>query len=211
MLTTPTTTPDLHAALETGETTARNVADVRAAVAVARALGLAVVPRATGHGTAAAGSLDGTLLLRTGELGGVRVDPDARVARVGAGTTWGELAACAGEHGLAGLAGTHESVGVVGYTLGGGLGRRHGLAAGDVRAIELVDAAGRLVRADAEHEPELFWALRGGGGQPASSRRSSSSCIPCARSAPGRWCGRPSAHARSCGAGARGSTTCLPS
>jgi FAD/FMN-containing dehydrogenase len=145
---------------------ARSVADVQATVRYARGRGVGVVPHATGHGTAALGSLQDSILLRTGELSGVRIHPETRTARVAAGATWGELAICAGEHGLAGLAGTHESVGVVGYTLGGGLGRlgrRYGLAAGGVRAIELVTADGRVVRADASQHPELLWALRGGG------------------------------------------------
>jgi len=76
-------------------------------------------------------------------------------------------AEAAARHGLAGLAGSSPDVGVVGYTLGGGLsflGRKYGLAASNVHAIELVTADGRLVRADREHEPDLFWALRGGGG-----------------------------------------------
>jgi FAD/FMN-containing dehydrogenase len=182
MLTTQTTGLDLRAlrcALPDGEAladapgdlrpaavvVARSVADVRATVGFARGHGLGVVPQGTGHGASALGSLEDAILLRTSELRGVWIDPETRTARVAAGTTWGELAACAGEHGLAGLAGTHESVGVVGYTLGGGLGRlgrRYGLAANGVRAVELVTADGRLVRADAEHHPELLWALRGG-------------------------------------------------
>src|SRR4051812_6732213 len=145
---------------------ARSVADVQTTVHFARGHGVGVVPHATGHGARAVGSLEDSILLRTSELSGIRIDPVARTARVAAGTTWGELAVCAGEHGLAGLAGTHETVGVVGYTLGGGLGRlgrRYGLASSGVRAVEIVTADGRLVRADAEHEPELLWALRGGG------------------------------------------------
>ena len=98
---------------------------------------------------------------------GVSVDPDRRTARVQAGAVWLEVVEAAAQHGLAALAGSSPDVGVVGYTLGGGLsflGRKYGLAANHVRAIELVTADGRLVRADREHEPDLFWALRGGGG-----------------------------------------------
>jgi FAD/FMN-containing dehydrogenase len=87
--------------------------------------------------------------------------------RVEAGVTWAEAVQVAGAHGLALLAGSAPDVGVVGYTLGGGLswlGRKHGLACNNVEAIELVSAEGHLVRADPEHEPDLFWALRGGGG-----------------------------------------------
>ena len=91
----------------------------------------------------------------------------ARVARVEAGVLWQEVVEAAAAHGLAALQGSSPDVGVVGYTLGGGLsfmGRKHGLASNHVRAIELVTADGVLVRADREHEPDLFWALRGGGG-----------------------------------------------
>src|SRR5207237_8768188 len=97
----------------------------------------------------------------------VEIAPDNRTARVEAGVLWLEVAEAAAEHGLAALAGSSPDVGVVGYTLGGGLSwlaRKHGIAANSVSAIELVTADGRLVRADAENEPELFWALRGGGG-----------------------------------------------
>jgi FAD/FMN-containing dehydrogenase len=145
---------------------ARSVADVQAATMFARAHALGVAPHASGHGMNAVAPLSDAILLRTSAMAGVEIDPERRVARVAAGTTWGRLAAAAGEHGLAGLAGTHDSVGVVGYTLGGGLGRlgrRYGLACNGVRAIELLAADGRFIRTDAEHEPELFWALRGGG------------------------------------------------
>jgi hypothetical protein len=144
----------------------RSLADIQTAMMFARAQGLGVAVQSSGHGAAALAPLDDALLLRTSALTGAQVDAEARSARVYPGTTWGELAAAAGAHGLAGLAGTHDSVGVVGSTLGGGLGRlgrRYGLACNSVRAIELFTAEGRFVRADAEHEAELFWALRGGG------------------------------------------------
>src|SRR3712207_712408 len=98
---------------------------------------------------------------------GVEIDPIARRARVQAGDLWLDVTAPASEHGLAPLAGSSPDVGVVGYTLGGGLSwlsRRHGLAANSVIAIEIVTADGRVVRCDRDHEPGLFWALRGGGG-----------------------------------------------
>ena len=84
-----------------------------------------------------------------------------------AGAQWEDVTVPAGEYGLAALAGTSPNVGVTGYTLGGGMGwlsRRYGLAANSVTAVEVVTPDGRLVRADAEHEPDLFWAVRGGGG-----------------------------------------------
>ena len=144
-----------------------SAADVAAAIDFARGRGLRVAAQATGHGASELPSLEDTLLLRTGHLREVEIDPAARTARVGAGVVWAQVAAAAAEHGLAGPAGSSGTVGVVGYTLGGGvgwLGRRHGLACNGVRALELVTAEGRLRRVDAGHEPELFWALRGGGG-----------------------------------------------
>ena len=89
------------------------------------------------------------------------------IARAEAGALWQDVTVPAGEHGLAALAGTSPNVGVTGYTLGGGMGwlaRRYGLAANSVTAAEIVTPDGRLRRADAEHEPDLFWAVRGGGG-----------------------------------------------
>jgi hypothetical protein len=107
------------------------------------------------------------MLLRTMRMRGVRIDPAARTARAEAGALWQDVTVPAGEHGLAALAGTSPDVGVTGYTLGGGLGwlaRRYGLAANSVTAAEMVTPDGRLRRADADHEPDLFWAVRGGGG-----------------------------------------------
>jgi hypothetical protein len=96
-----------------------------------------------------------------------RDDNELLRARVGAGVVWSEVSTAAAEFGLAALAGSGPDVGVAGYTLGGGiswLARRYGLAANSVLAVELVTADGRVVRADQYHEPDLFWALRGGGG-----------------------------------------------
>ena len=98
---------------------------------------------------------------------GVEIDVEAQRARVAAGTLWLEVSTAASEHGLAALAGSSPDVGVVGYSLGGGVGwlaRKHGLAANSVLAIELLTADGQLRRVDHENDPDLFWALRGGGG-----------------------------------------------
>jgi FAD/FMN-containing dehydrogenase len=144
-----------------------DAADVASAVRWAREAGLRVAAQGTGHGACALGSLQDTALLKTDRLRGIQIDTDARTARVEAGVRWGEVAREAGAHGLAGLAGSSATVGVVGYTLGGGLGwlgRKHGLACNSVTAIEVVTADGEALRADHRHEPELFWALRGGGG-----------------------------------------------
>ncbi|WP_084959123.1 FAD-binding oxidoreductase [Thermoactinospora rubra] len=144
---------------------AADAADVAALVRFARDAGLTVAAQPSGHG--APGDTEGVILLRTARLDALEVDPGRCVARVGAGVMWGRVQAEAGAHGLTGLAGSTPAVSVVGYTLGGGLswfGRRYGWAADSVRAFEAVDADGREVRVTAESDPDLFWALRGGGG-----------------------------------------------
>src|SRR3954453_23633839 len=141
--------------------------DVIAAVELARDAGLRVAPQGTGHNASAIDSLADTILMKTSRMRGVEVDPVAQTARVEAGATWGEATAAVAEHGLIALAGSSHDVGVVGYTLGGGLSflaRKHGLAANSVVAIELVTADGEFRRVDADSDPDLFWALRGGGG-----------------------------------------------
>lgn len=141
--------------------------DVMAVVRWARSRGLRVAPQGTGHNAAAMGSLAHTVLVKTERMRGVEIDAERRIARVEAGVLWAEVSEAAAEHGLAALAGSSPDVGVVGYSLGGGiswLARRYGLAANSVTAVELVNAGGELVRADADNESELFWALRGGGG-----------------------------------------------
>ena len=143
------------------------VDDVVAAVDFARANDLRVAPQRTGHAAEPIEPLAGALLLRTDRLRGVAVDPAARTARIAGGELWGAVADVATPHGLAPLAGSSRGVGVAGFHLGGGLSfisRKFGLAASAVRAIELVTADGGRVRATADSEPELFWALRGGGG-----------------------------------------------
>ncbi|MGY1813670.1 FAD-binding oxidoreductase [Blastococcus sp. SYSU D00820] len=139
------------------------VADVLRAAALA---GLAVAPQGTGHGAPPLqGRLAEAVLLRTSAMTELTVDPDRRIARTGAGVQWGELADAAARHGLAGLHPSSPDVGVVGYTLGGGVGwyaRSLGLACNAVTAIELVLADGTFVRTTADADPELFWALRGG-------------------------------------------------
>ncbi len=137
------------------------------AVRYARAHGMRIAPPGTGHGAGPLEPLDGAMLLRTTRTRRVDIDPAARTARAQAGAVWEDVTVPAGQHGLAGLAGSSPNVGVAGYTLGGGLGwlaRRYGLAANSVTAAELVTPGGDLVRADAGHEPDLFWAVRGGGG-----------------------------------------------
>jgi FAD/FMN-containing dehydrogenase len=141
--------------------------DVLAVVDYAIRNGLKVAPQGTGHNAAAIASLEDTILVSTQRMRGVEIDVAAQTARVQAGTLWLEVTEAATPHGLFPLSGSSPDVGVVGYTLGGGLSwlaRKHGLAASNVTAIELVTPDGRLVRATADEHPDLFWALRGGGG-----------------------------------------------
>jgi hypothetical protein len=142
-------------------------ADVVEVVAFAREQGLRVAPQGTGHGASPITTLDTTILVSTKRMRGVRIDPKARLARVRAGAIWEDVTAPASAYGLAPLAGSAHDVGVVGYTLGGGLSwlaREHGFACDSVTAIELVTADGALVRTDDDNDPELFAALKGGGG-----------------------------------------------
>ncbi len=141
--------------------------DIVKLVTFASGHGLRVAPQGTGHGAGPLGAIENAVLVRPTRMRDVAIDPGRRRARVGAGVTWKEVQAAAAAHGLAGLAGSSPEVGVVGYTLGGGLGwlaRRYGLACNSVVAIDVVTADGLVLHADREHEPELFWALRGGGG-----------------------------------------------
>jgi FAD binding domain-containing protein len=141
--------------------------DVANALRFATRNGLRVAPQRTGHNAGPLGDLRDVLLLKTDAFDGVEIDVDARRVRVGAATTWEQVTPRLSDLGLAALHGSSPDVGIVGYSLGGGIGwlaRKHGMQTNAVTAIELVTADGRLVRADHEHEPELFWALRGGGG-----------------------------------------------
>ncbi len=138
---------------------------VRAAVAA----GLRVAPQSSGHnaGPLAERGLEDVVLVRLSEMTGVSVDPDARTARVVGGTLWRDVVAATAPYGLAVMHGSSPDVAAAGYTLGGGLSwyaRQHGLATNSLVAVEVVTADGTLVRADAEQNAELFWALRGGGG-----------------------------------------------
>jgi hypothetical protein len=142
--------------------------DVAKTIRFAAENDLKVAGQGTGHGAfGLAGSLEGTILIKTERMRGIEVDADAQTARVEAGVLVAELSAAAQEHGLCSMPGSSPDVGVTGYTLGGGLswlGRRYGFACNRVQAIELVTADGEPRTVDAENEPDLFWALRGGGG-----------------------------------------------
>ncbi|MBS1673519.1 MAG: FAD-binding oxidoreductase [Actinobacteria bacterium] len=144
---------------------AANEDDVVETIRSAARLGLRVAPQGTGHAAGALADLTDAILLRTTRFTGIRIDPEAKTVRVGAGVTGGDLAAESGRHGLAAVSGMAPSVGVVGFVLGGGLGwlsRSHGLGSQSLRAVEGVDARGRQVRADTAQHPELLWAARGG-------------------------------------------------
>jgi hypothetical protein len=145
----------------------RSAGDVQNVVVAARELGLRVAPQSTGHNAGPLGDLANTILVKMHEMRGVEIDPVSRVARAEGGALWMDVTAAAVKHGLVGLAGSAPDVGVAGYTLGGGLswlGRSHGLAANHITAVEIVTADGVLRRVTAEHDAELFWAVRGGGG-----------------------------------------------
>src|SRR5262245_54090574 len=140
-------------------------ADVRAAVVAAREYCLPFAVQATGHGTYV--PADGGVLLKTAGMASVLVDPGRAIARVGPGARWSQVIAAAAPFGLVPLSGSAPSVGVTGFTLGGGIGwlsRKYGFAADSVVRAEVVTADGRQVTATADRHPELFWALRGGGG-----------------------------------------------
>jgi len=146
---------------------AEDAGDIAAVIRFAAAHDLRVTGQATGHGAVSLGPLDDAILIKTERMRGVAIDPEALTARVEAGVLAIELSEAAQAHGLSFLPGSSPDVGVAGYTLGGGLswfGRRYGFACNRVRAIELVTADGEALTVDADNEPELFWALRGGGG-----------------------------------------------
>jgi hypothetical protein len=141
--------------------------DVAKTVRFAADKGLKVAGQGTGHGAVALDRLDDTILIKTERMRGIEIDPGEQTARVEAGALVLELSEAAQRHGLSSMPGSAPDVGVIGYTLGGGLswlGRRYGFACNRVRAIELVSANGEQRRVDAENDPDLFWALRGGGG-----------------------------------------------
>ncbi|MBB5781896.1 FAD-binding oxidoreductase [Nonomuraea jabiensis] len=146
----------------------KSVADVRAGVRFAAGSGLLLSVRGGGHAFAGFGTNDGGIVIDLGGLAQVEViDKERHLVRIGGGATWGQVAAALAPHGLAISSGDTKSVGVGGLTLAGGIGwkvRKYGLALDSMVAAELVTANGEVVRASAEENPELFWALRGGGG-----------------------------------------------
>lgn len=145
----------------------RGTADVADAIAFAREAGLAISIRGGGHNVAGRAVEDGAFMIDLAEMKGIHVDPAAGTIRAQGGVTWAELNRETATHGLATPGGTVSTTGIAGFTLGGGLGWLtgvHGLAVDNVLSIELVTAAGEVLNVTADSHPDLFWALRGGGG-----------------------------------------------
>ncbi|NTU78666.1 MAG: FAD-dependent oxidoreductase, partial [Chloroflexales bacterium] len=144
-----------------------NTADVAHVIALARESGLELAVRGGGHSAVGHGVSDGGIVLDLTGMKGLEIDPERRTAWAETGLTAGEYTAAAGAYGLATGFGDTGSVGIGGITLGGGVGylvRKHGLTIDSLLAAELVTADGQLRRVDAEAHPDLFWAIRGGGG-----------------------------------------------
>jgi FAD/FMN-containing dehydrogenase len=145
----------------------RGVADVSAAVAFARETGLEISIRGGGHNIAGRCVTNGGLMIDLAEMKGTYVDPQARTMRAQGGVLWSEFNRETAVHGLAVTGGAISSTGIAGFTLGGGLGwlmGSHGLAADNLFSVELVTGDGAVLNVTEESEPDLFWALRGGGG-----------------------------------------------
>ncbi len=146
---------------------AADVADVITAVRFARDQRLDIAVRGGGHNVTGAAVCDGGLVIDMSAMRGIQVDPNGRTARAQGGCTWGDVDRATHAYGLATPGGIISTTGIAGLTLGGGIGhltRKYGLSCDNVRSAELVTADGRFVTASAAENPDLYWALRGGGG-----------------------------------------------
>ena len=143
------------------------VADIVGAVELARNLGLEVTVRGGGHNVAGRATIDDGLMIDLAPMKGIYVDPRARTVRAQGGVTWAELNRETQLHELAVTGGVVSTTGIAGLTLGGGLGwlmGKYGLALDNLRSVEIVTAEGKALRASKEENSDLFWAVRGGGG-----------------------------------------------
>jgi FAD/FMN-containing dehydrogenase len=146
---------------------ARSAQDVVAALAFAQSGGFEVSVRGGGHNVAGRAVTDGGVMIDLAEMRNITLDPEQGTATAEGGVIWNELNEAAAAHGLAVTGGAVSTTGIAGYTLGGGLGwlmGKYGLACDNLEAVELVTAAGDVLQVDADSHPDLFWALRGGGG-----------------------------------------------
>ena len=171
-----------------------SLGDVSRAIAFARDHDLLIAIRGGGHNGAGLGTCDDGVVIDLSLLKDIQVDPAARTVRVGGGCAWGEVDQATSEHGLATPSGIISTTGVGGLTLGGGLGhltRKCGLAIDNLLEAELVLATGERVRANAQEHPDLYWAIRGGGGNfgvhhgPEQPTTAPTSAYP--SGAPSRW------------------------
>ena len=144
-----------------------DASDVRHAIGFARSEGLEVAVRGGSHSIPGFSTCDDGIVIDLSPMKGITVDVDGRTVRAEGGLTWGELDAATQEHGLATTGGLISTTGVAGFTLGGGIGwlmRKYGLACDNLRSAEVVTADGQILTASATENPDLFWGLRGGGG-----------------------------------------------
>jgi FAD/FMN-containing dehydrogenase len=144
-----------------------NATDVANAIGLTQRLGLEAAVRGGGHNVAGRATIDGGVMIDLAPMKGIRVEPEKRRVHAQGGVTWAELNRETQRHGLAVTGGVVSSTGIAGLTLGGGFGwlmGKHGLALDNLCSVELVDAEGKAIRTSRNEEPDLFWAVRGGGG-----------------------------------------------
>jgi FAD/FMN-containing dehydrogenase len=145
----------------------RGTADIVDAIGIARKLGLEIAVRGGGHNVAGRATIDGGIMIDLAPMKGILVDPKARKGRAQGGVLWSEFNRETQVHGLATTGGVVSTTGIAGLTLGGGLGwlmSKHGLALDNLLSAEIVTAEGKVLTASAEENPDLFWGVRGGGG-----------------------------------------------